>query len=101
MKKYTIISLILLLFVCQMASAQTIGAKELAKEIKGGDITVVSARKAADYKKVHLPGAVNVWHMDLYKDGDVKGILKSAEEYVNKNSSIVTANQILQIYKNL
>ena len=80
MKKYMIISLLLILFVCQIASAQIIDAKELAKEIKAGGITVVSARKSTDYAKVHIPDALNVWHMDLYKDGDIKGVLKSTEE---------------------
>lgn len=79
-KRNIIISLVIILFVCQFATAQIITAKQLAKDIKKDDVTVVSARNAADYKKVHIPEAVNVWHLDLYKEGDVEGILKNTEE---------------------
>ena len=30
-----------------------------------GDVVVVSARSPKDYAKVHIPGAVNLWHKDL------------------------------------
>ncbi len=72
--------LLIILFVFQMVNAQVISPKELAKIIKKDNVTVISGRKNVDYTKVHINGSVNVWHMDLYKDGDVKGILKSTEE---------------------
>jgi thiosulfate/3-mercaptopyruvate sulfurtransferase len=48
--------------------------------MKNDDVVVVSARTAADYKKVHITGAVHINHSDLYKDGPVKNMLNSPEE---------------------
>jgi len=82
MKKYFLFMTVfmLILLVSTSAIAQLITVKELATIIKDDNTIVVSARKPANYKKVHLPGAVNVWHLDLYKSGDVKGLLKSPAE---------------------
>lgn len=82
MKKRIILMsmLVFLLSLYQVASTQIISSKELANIYEDKSVLVVSARKNADYKKVHINGAVNVWHMDLYKDGAIKGLLKSPEE---------------------
>ncbi len=72
--------LIAFLLIFQMVNAQIISPKELAKIMKNEDVTIISARKNVDYAKVHINGALNVWHMDLYKDIEVKGLLKSTEE---------------------
>ena len=72
--------LIAFLLIFQIVNAQVISPKELAKIIKNEDVTIISARKNVDYAKVHINGALNVWHMDLYKDGELKGLLKSTEE---------------------
>jgi len=72
--------LIAFLLIFQIVNAQVISPKELAKIMKNEDVTIISARKNVDYAKVHINGAINVWHMDLYKDGELKGLLKSTEE---------------------
>ena len=82
MKKHFILAglIIAALFVGQVAEAQVISVKELAGLMDAGDVIVVSARKTADYQKVHLPGAVHLWHEDFYVDGDIKAMLKSPDE---------------------
>lgn len=57
-----------------------IAAKDLAKIIKNPDVVLVSARTIADYKKVHILGAVHIDHHALYKEGPVKSMIKSPEE---------------------
>lgn len=69
-----------LILFSQGVSAQIISVEELAELIEKGDVIVVSARKSADYSKVHLPGAINLWHQDLYKDGEVKALCKAPDE---------------------
>jgi len=64
--------ILLLVFVCfigiQMTFAQdVISVKEFLK-IKGNDnVVLVSTRKATDYAKVHIDGAIHVNHKDLTK----------------------------------
>jgi len=41
---------------------------------------IISARPLADYQKVHIPGAVNATHMDLYKEPAINGFLKPADQ---------------------
>ncbi|MBN2185253.1 MAG: sulfurtransferase [Candidatus Krumholzibacteriota bacterium] len=64
----------------QVVSAQVISVEELSAMIEKGDVIVVSARNSADYAKVHLPGAINLWHKDFYKEGDIKALCKSPDE---------------------
>ncbi len=73
-----IISLLLPLFAG--AQGDMISVKELSKIYKDKNTVIISARKAKDYKQVHILGAVNVWHQDLYKDGPIKALIKSPEE---------------------
>ena len=63
-----------------VAQANTISAKELAKIMGNEKVRIVSARNPKDYGKVHLKNAVNIWHKDLYKDGDIKALIKSPAE---------------------
>ncbi len=76
--------LILIVFVCflgmQMTFAQDIiSVKEFLKIKKDPNVVLVSARKPADYKKVHIAGAININHKDLYK-ATPKSTLKSSAE---------------------
>jgi len=76
--------LILMVFVCflgmQMTFAQDIiSVKEFLKIKKDPNVVLVSARKPADYKKVHIAGAININHKDLYKAAP-KSTLKSNAE---------------------
>jgi len=76
--------LILMVFVCflgmQMTFAQDIiSVKEFLKIKSDPNVVLVSARKPADYKKVHIAGAININHKDLYK-ATPKSTLKSSAE---------------------
>lgn len=69
------------LFANQVITAQSsITAQELAKIMNNDNVVVVSARKAADYAKVHIKGAVNVDYNTLQVDSPYEGKLKSKEE---------------------
>ncbi len=87
-----------------------ITAKDLAKIINNDDVVLVSLRKPADYQKVHITGAVNFELKQLYKEGDIKGLIKSPEEIaailgengINENKKIViycnTGNNAGRLY---
>ena len=77
---HIVLALLLLLPVGLVNGQDIITAAETAKLMKNDDVVVVSARTAADYKKVHITGAVHINHSDLYKDGPVKNMLNSPEE---------------------
>lgn len=97
MKKHILFVIAVIFLLALSASAQIVTPKALADMMKDNNVLVVSARKATDYKKVHLNGALNVWHMGLYKDGSIKGVLKSPEEIaaVLGNSGISTDKKII------
>ncbi|GAB7087480.1 sulfurtransferase [Marinifilum fragile] len=76
--------MILLAFVCflgiQMTFAQdVISVKEFLKIKNDDNVVLVSTRKATDYAKVHIEGAIHVNHKDLYK-AEPKSTLKSTAE---------------------
>lgn len=78
---------------------QLISVDELAEMMEKGDVVVVSAREAKDYVKVHLPGAVNLWHKDLYKEGDVQAVLKSPEEVAEILGNLgISADKTIVVY---
>ena len=87
------------LLVSQAALAQLITVDELVGMMEKGDVVLVSARSAKDYDKVHIPGAVNLWHQDLYKEGDIKAILLSPEEIAEKLGSLgISADKTIVVY---
>lgn len=67
-------------FVFTSYASDFISAKALAEISDEENVRIVSVRTPADYAKVHIENAVNVYHTDLYQEGDVKGLLKSPEE---------------------
>ena len=71
---------IILFFQIPFSYGEIISPKELAKIMDEENVVIVSARSVEDYDKVHINGAVNVWHKDLYKDGEIKALLRSPEE---------------------
>lgn len=78
MKYLNILLVLALLIPASLLKGQDlITAAELSKNLKSGKIVLVSTRTTADYKKVHITGAVHVNHTKLYKDGAVKNMLKS------------------------
>ncbi len=73
-----------MVFVCFLGTQMSFGqdiisVKDYLKIQKDPNVVLVSARKPADYKKVHIAGAVNVNHKDLYK-ASPKSTLKSSTE---------------------
>jgi thiosulfate/3-mercaptopyruvate sulfurtransferase len=68
------------LLVQPAESKGLITAKDLAELAEDENVRIVSVRSPDDYAKVHITGAVNVYHSDLYQEGDIKGLLKSPEE---------------------
>lgn len=81
MKYLNILLVLALLIPAGLVNGQDIiSAAEVAKIMKNDDVVVVSTRTAADYKKVHITGAVHIDHTSLYKEGPVKNLLNSPEE---------------------
>jgi thiosulfate/3-mercaptopyruvate sulfurtransferase len=64
-------------FQAVFAHAGIVSVADLADMLDDENVRIVSARKPEDYGVVHIKNAVNVWHKDLYKDGDIDGLLKS------------------------
>jgi len=97
MKSKLYISILIALFTLPFFSTaqDLISVSELGKLLKDKNTIIVSCRKAADYKQVHIAGAVNIWHKDLYKEGEVKDLIKSPEEL----AKIFGANGISQDMK--
>lgn len=97
----TFSGLILAFLICSTAifAQKTIAPKELKKIMNSKDVVIISARKAEDYNKVHINNAVNVYPNDLYMAGDVKGLLKSADElakiFGNKG---ITCDKTIVVY---
>jgi thiosulfate/3-mercaptopyruvate sulfurtransferase len=81
MKRINILLVLGLFLSASFANAQSlITASELSKSLKSDNLILVSARTSADYKKVHITGAVHINHTELYNDGPVKNMLKSPAE---------------------
>ncbi len=81
--KIRLFSLLLALLVLAgnvFAGPELISAKELKGKMKDKNVIIVSTRTFSDYQQVHLPGAVNVWHIDLYTDPTANGYIKSPAE---------------------
>ncbi len=99
-RRLFVLSLIALaMMFSQIASAQLITPNELAKIIDGKDVVIVSTRKGTDYAKVHVNGAVNVYPNDLYKAGDIKGLLKSpAEVAAVLGAQGITTDKTIVVY---
>lgn len=73
---------VIFLFIAQAITAQVlISPKDFVAEVKNDkSIVVIDANTAENYGKSHVMGAVNVPHLELYKDGEIKGLIKSPQE---------------------
>jgi len=79
------------------AGPDLISPIELLKIARDKNTVIISARPLSDYQKVHIPGAVNVNHMDLYKEPVINGFLKPADQIakifgkkgISQNNTIV------------
>lgn len=81
MKRFLLLALVCFLGVqMSMAQADIISVNDYLKIMKDKNVVLVSARKPADYQKVHIVGAVNINHKDLYNNEPISSVLKSPEE---------------------
>ena len=63
------------------AQGDIISADEFMKLTKADKtVVVVDANKPSNYEANHVKGAINIYHNDLYQDGEIKGLIKSPEE---------------------
>lgn len=62
---------ILLIPITGLQAQDIIQASDLVKIMKQSNVIVVSARTSADYEKVHITGAVNINHNDLYGENTI------------------------------
>jgi thiosulfate/3-mercaptopyruvate sulfurtransferase len=100
--KFIVLSLVILLIGTQLASAQgdIISAAELSKKIKAKEkITIVSVRKASNYKKSHLKNAVNIDLKKLVSNTPPEGFLhKPAELAKIFGSKGIDGKNLIVIY---
>ncbi|MEE4255552.1 MAG: sulfurtransferase [Bacteroidales bacterium] len=90
---------VLFLFISQVLTAQVlVSAKDFTAELKKDkSMVVIDANTAENYDKSHVMGAVNVPHKELYKDGEIEGLIKSpadlaayfGEKGISNTSNIV------------
>ena len=83
--KRTSVSLILavlFLFITQVLTAQVlISAKDFtAEKKKDKTMVVIDANTADNYAKSHVMGAVNIPHKEMYKDGEIEGLILSPQD---------------------
>jgi thiosulfate/3-mercaptopyruvate sulfurtransferase len=82
MKINKIFAILISLFWVGILAAQMdiITPKEFSALVKSDpDIVILDVSKAKTYASSHVKNAVSVDHNDLYKDGPVKGLIKSPE----------------------
>ena len=89
--------LALLVPVQSLFAQDVISAGDLAKISKKSDVVVVSVRSTADYKKVHITGAVHIDLKELYTNQPVESMLKPAADVakVLGSKSVSEAKQII------
>ncbi len=91
---------VMFLFITQALTAQVVvSAKDFTAEVKKDkSIVVIDANTADNYAKSHVMGAVNVPHKELYKDGEIEGLIKSPEDlaaYFGKKGISNTSNIVI------
>lgn len=80
-KAFAVIISFLLVAQTTFALEVEVSAKDFTKIIKAEkNIVVIDANTAENYAKSHVMGAVNVPHKELYKEGEIEGLIKSAGE---------------------
>lgn len=63
------------------AQGDIISADEFMKLIKADNtVVVVDANKPGNYDANHVKGAINIYHNDLYQEGEIAGLIKNPEE---------------------
>lgn len=85
-----IIVLVVVIPLQRLSAQDVITAGELSKIVKKSEVVLVSVRTTADYKKVHITGAVHVDLKELYTNQPVESMLKPASDV----ASVLGANGI-------
>lgn len=99
----------MLLFVAAAVSAQTdiISAKEFMALTKSSDnLVILDVNKSKNYQASHIKDALYVNHMDLYKDGDISGLIETPENLaaffgnlgIDENTTVVLTDDGSQKY---
>ena len=97
----------LLLSAALSAQTAIITADEFVALSKSNDaLVLIDANKSKNYQASHIKGALHVNHLDLYREGDVSGLIKSPEELaaffgalgVSETSTIVLTDDGSQKY---
>lgn len=97
----------LLFSISLSAQVDFINAKDFMALKKSNDnLVIVDANKPKNYDVNHIKGAVNVNHNDLYKEGDIKGLIMSPDELaaffgnkgISENSTVVVYDDGSQKY---
>jgi thiosulfate/3-mercaptopyruvate sulfurtransferase len=102
-------SFILAILLAGNVSAQVdiISAKDFMALTKSNDkLVIIDANKAKNYDVNHIKGAINIEHGDLYRPGDIEGLIKSPEDLaaffgskgINENSEVVIYDDGSQKY---
>lgn len=91
---------VLFLFITQVLTAQVlVSAKDFtAEKKKDKTMVVIDANTADNYAKSHVMGAVNVPHKELYKEGEIEGLIKSPADlaaYFGKKGISNTSNIVI------
>jgi len=73
--------LIVFLLTSQLSISQSlISVNDLVTKKKDNNLVIIDAQKPDGYSSVHIIGAINIYHNDLYKTSGPEGILKSSSE---------------------
>jgi thiosulfate/3-mercaptopyruvate sulfurtransferase len=97
-RTFAVIISFLLVAQTAIAGEVIVSAKDFTKAIKSDkNIVVIDANTAANYAKSHVTGAINVPHKELYKEGDIEGLIKSADELATYfgDKGISNSNRII------
>jgi len=77
----TLIFLVLLSVLQLSAQQDCLSAEDFIALTKANpNLVIVDANRAKTYQTNHIKGAIHINHMDLYQEGEIKGLLKSPEE---------------------
>lgn len=76
-----LLAVFILSSVVAVGQTDIITAEELKTLMKNNEeLVIIDANKSKNYQASHLKNAVNIYHMDLYQEGDISGLIKSPEE---------------------
>ncbi|MCF8307499.1 MAG: sulfurtransferase [Bacteroidales bacterium] len=98
-KRLITLTISVLLAGALYAQSPVIEAGEFKSAAKGDNVVVVDANTASTFNRMHVKGAVNIPHLELYKDGDIKGILKEPDKLADYfGSKGITTDKKFIIY---